>query len=205
MARTIRQSVRSELVISRSRFITQLSPASDPDEARAAVADIRAEFPDARHHCPAWIVRVPGEQDREHSSDDGEPSGTAGRPMLDVLRGSGLTDVCAVVVRYFGGILLGTGGLVRAYSDSVSEAIRAAEIWTVSEVPQWRLTAPVTAAGRLESLLRGEGWEVEAEWSADVTLTVTTEDRDRLAAVASAELGRDVDPQEAGAVQHFSR
>ena len=192
-------------MISRSRFITQLSPASDPDEARAAVADIRAEFPDARHHCPAWIVRVPGEQDREHSSDDGEPSGTAGRPMLDVLRGSGLTDVCAVVVRYFGGILLGTGGLVRAYSDSVSEAIRAAEIWTVSEVPQWRLTAPVTAAGRLESLLRGEGWEVEAEWSADVTLTVTTEDRDRLAAVASAELGRDVDPQEAGAVQHFSR
>jgi len=192
-------------VISRSRFITQLSPASDPDEARAAVADIRAEFPDARHHCPAWIVRVPGEQDREHSSDDGEPSGTAGRPMLDVLRGSGLTDVCAVVVRYFGGILLGTGGLVRAYSDSVSEAIRAAEIWTVSEVPQWRLTAPVTAAGRLESLLRGEGWEVEAEWSADVTLTVTTEDRDRLAAVASAELGREVDPQEAGAVQHFSR
>ena len=192
-------------MISRSRFITQLSPASDPDEARAAVADIRAEFPDARHHCPAWIVRVPGEQNREHSSDDGEPSGTAGRPMLDVLRGSGLTDVCAVVVRYFGGILLGTGGLVRAYSDSVSEAIRAAEIWTVSEVPQWRLTAPVTAAGRLESLLRGEGWEVEAEWSADVTLTVATEDRDRLAAVASAELGRDVDPQEAGAVQHFSR
>ena len=205
MARTIRDSVRTELVISRSRFITQLSPASDPDEARQLVADLRAEFPDARHHCPAWIVRIPGEQDREHSSDDGEPSGTAGRPMLDVLRGNNLTDISAVVVRYFGGILLGTGGLVRAYSDSVAEAIKSADIWTVTEVPRWSLAAPAATAGRLESLFRSEGWDVEAVWESDVTLTVTTSQRKRLAALASAELGRDVTPQEAGTVQHFSQ
>lgn len=205
MARTIRQSVRTELLISRSRFITQLSPAADPDEARRLVADLRAEFPDARHHCSAWIVRIDGEQDREHSSDDGEPSGTAGRPMLDVLRGAGLTDISAVVVRYFGGTLLGTGGLVRAYSDSVSNAIAAADIWEVREVPRWAITAPAATAGRLEAVLRAEGWDVEAEWGAEVTLRVVTAHRDRLAALASSELGRDVNPSPAGSVQKFSR
>lgn len=205
MARTIRDSVRTELVISRSRFITHLSPAAGPDEARQVVADLRAEFPDARHHCSAWIVQVPGEQDREHSSDDGEPSGTAGRPMLDVLRGHGLAKIAAVVVRYFGGILLGTGGLVRAYSDSVAGAIEAATLWTVAEVPRWELSAPVALAGRLEAVLRAEGWDVEAEWDAEVTLRVTTADRARLAEIAASELGRDVDPRPAGTVQHFSR
>lgn len=205
MARTIRNSVRTELVLSRSRFITQLSPAANADEARQLVADVRAEFPDARHHCSAWIVRMAGEQDREHSSDDGEPSGTAGRPMLDVLRGNDLTDISAVVVRYFGGILLGTGGLVRAYSDSVTAAIKEADIWTVSEVPRWTIVAPVAIAGRLESLFRDEGWDVETEWATDVTLTVTTRREDRLAALASAELGRDITPQASGTVQHFSQ
>ncbi|WP_182354225.1 IMPACT family protein [Flaviflexus huanghaiensis] len=205
MARTIRESVRTELVISRSRFITQLSPAAGPQEARQLVADMRTEFPDARHHCSAWIVQVDGEQDREHSSDDGEPSGTAGRPMLDVLRGHGLTNVAAVVVRFFGGILLGTGGLVRAYSDSVSQAIDRATLWTVTEVPRWEISAPVASAGRLEAVLRAEGWNVEAEWGADVTLAVTTDDKNRLAAISSSELGRDVDPRPAGTVQHFSR
>lgn len=205
MPRTIRDSVRTELVISRSRFITQLSPATDPDEARQVVADLREEFPDARHHCSAWIVRVPGEQDREHSSDDGEPSGTAGRPMLDVLRGQGLTDISAVVVRYFGGILLGTGGLVRAYGDSVSEAIKEAKIWTVTEVPTWRLTAPVTMAGRLEAVFRAEGWDLQTDWRTDVDLTVTTAHHDHLRALASAELGRDVDLTPHGTVQHFSQ
>lgn len=205
MARTIRTSVRTELVISRSRFITHLSPAADPDEARAVVADLRSEFPDARHHCSAWIVRVEGELDREHSSDDGEPSGTAGRPMLDVLRGAGLTDVAAVVVRYFGGILLGTGGLVRAYSDSVSGAIAEAEIWTVDDVPRWSITVPPASAGRLESALRNAGMTVEAQWGGCVTLLVTTSDRDHLTALASADLGYDVTPDPAGTVPLFSR
>lgn len=205
MALTIRDSVRTELVISRSRFITQLSPATNPDEARELVADMRAEFPDARHHCCAWIVQVDGEQDREHSSDDGEPSGTAGRPMLDVLRGSGLTNVSAVVVRYFGGTLLGTGGLVRAYSDSVSQAVNEATLWTMTEVPQWSITAPVDKAGRLESLLRSHGWDVEAQWSSTVTLVVTAEDSGKLATVASSELGEEVEPIFSGTVQRFSR
>ncbi|WP_077138235.1 IMPACT family protein [Flaviflexus massiliensis] len=205
MVQTIRDSVRTELVISRSRFITELAPASDPDVARQLVADLRQEFPDARHHCSAWIVQVDGEQDREHSSDDGEPSGTAGMPMLDVLRGRGLTNVSAVVVRYFGGILLGTGGLVRAYGDSVSQTIDTATLWTLTEVARWSITSPMDRAGRLESLLRGAGWDVGTEWSSVVTMTVTTEEKDRLAALASAELGVEVEPIFAGTVKQFSR
>ena len=94
------------------------------------IARVKSQWPDARHHCSAFIVAVAGQHDVEHSSDDGEPSGTAGRPMLDVLRGAELGQVCAVVVRYFGGVLLGTGGLVRAYSDSVHAAL--AQLGTVS-------------------------------------------------------------------------
>lgn len=205
MPQTIRDSVRTELVISRSRFITELVPAADPDGARNLVAELRTEFPDARHHCSAWIVQVPGEQDREHSSDDGEPSGTAGRPMLDVLRGRELTNVSAVVVRYFGGILLGTGGLVRAYSDSVAQAVDEATLWTVTEVPQWEITVPVATAGRLEGILRSEGWEVESQWGSEVPMLITTDRVDRLTTIASIELGTDVVPEHRGTVQQFSR
>ena len=109
-----------EIEIKRSRFITWIGRADDGGEARDLIAMAKSEYPDARHHCSAYIHEVPGANRVERSSDDGEPSGTAGRPMLDVLVGSGLTDVAAVVIRYFGGVKLGTGGLVRAYSDAVS-------------------------------------------------------------------------------------
>ena len=154
-----------ELEIKRSRFITWIGRADDGDEARDLIALARAEDPDARHHCSAYIHEVPGANRVERSSDDGEPSGTAGRPMLDVLVGSGLTDVVAVVIRYFGGVKLGTGGLVRAYSDAVSECL--ADVPRARRVRREIRSVAVDAAdaGRVESELRARGFVIsDTEW-----------------------------------------
>ncbi|PDV96494.1 YigZ family protein [Candidatus Chloroploca asiatica] len=105
-------------MVSNSRFISRAGYTPDIDAAKAFIADIRAAEPDATHHCFAYLVGY-GASVTAGMSDDGEPSGTAGRPMLAVLRGADLGDVTVVVTRYFGGTLLGTGGLVRAYSDAV--------------------------------------------------------------------------------------
>jgi uncharacterized YigZ family protein len=109
---------RAEIEVLNSRFIATAAPVFSVDEARAFVARIRSEFPDATHHVPAYVVGH-GASTMAHCSDDGEPANTAGRPALAVLQGSGLGDVAVVVTRYFGGTKLGTGGLVRAYGDAV--------------------------------------------------------------------------------------
>lgn len=115
---------RVEEVILRSRFISAAGPASTPEEARAFIGEIRAEFADASHNCYAFLVGQPGSSAQVGMSDDGEPSGTAGRPMLAVLMGSGVGDIVAVVSRYWGGTKLGTGGLVRAYAGGVKALLR---------------------------------------------------------------------------------
>ncbi|MDT8368572.1 MAG: YigZ family protein [Longimicrobiales bacterium] len=120
----------TEEVIRRSRFRTMLGPAATPDEAHAFVHDARVRFPDATHHCWAYLAGPPGETARVGMSDDGEPSGTAGRPMLTVLLHSGIGEVVAVCVRWYGGIQLGTGGLQRAYTSGVR---RTLETLTVEE------------------------------------------------------------------------
>ena len=117
------QQVRFQETISRSRFITTVAAAATPEQAHAFVAEIRTEFPDATHHCYAFVAGPPGSTARVGMSDDGEPGGTAGRPMLSVLLGSGVGDIVAVVTRFFGGTKLGTGGLVRAYSGGVKSAL----------------------------------------------------------------------------------
>lgn len=111
-------AVRDEIRASNSRFIASLAPATSVVEARAYIASIRTEMPDATHHVYAYVIGH-GATTTLGMSDDGEPSGTAGRPALAVLNGSGLGDVVVVVTRYFGGTLLGTGGLVHAYGDAV--------------------------------------------------------------------------------------
>jgi uncharacterized YigZ family protein len=121
---TIAARVETEIEVERSRFICTLARAAGEDAAREVIADVRAAQPKARHHCTAFLIGADGGLSR--SSDDGEPSGTAGQPMLEALRGEGLSDVVAVVTRYFGGVLLGTGGLMRAYTASVQESARAA-------------------------------------------------------------------------------
>ena len=117
------QTHRVEQVIRRSRFICTLAHASSPEEAKAFIDSVRAEFADARHNCWAFACGAPGSTAQVGASDDGEPHGTAGRPMLTMLLHGGVGECAVVVTRYFGGILLGTGGLMRAYQSSVKMAL----------------------------------------------------------------------------------
>lgn len=122
----IYQGGSAEVIEKKSRFIGEIYPIGSEEEAQNIVNQIRKKHYDARHHCFAYVLGEKNEVER--CSDDGEPSGTAGRPMLDLLVGAGVHDVLAVVTRYFGGTLLGTGGLVRAYSAATKEALENCEI-----------------------------------------------------------------------------
>ena len=156
--------VTGEYEEKRSRFLAVLRRAEDETSARELVAEMRRAHPDARHHCSAFRLEVPGAQLIERSNDDGEPAGTAGTPILEVLRGAGLSEVAVVVVRWFGGTKLGTGGLARAYSAATAEAIRAARqrgrVLQVHSSPAWACEVSHTQAGGLESELRSAGVEV---------------------------------------------
>ena len=149
---TIAEPIDFELVIRKSRFLTRLEKVTSIAEADAAIARVRKLHYDARHHCTALIIGPNADQQR--SSDDGEPSGTAGAPMLQVLRRAELTDVVAIVTRYFGGVLLGAGGLVRAYSASVAKALELATLMRRVELTQAQITVPLADAGWLEHALR---------------------------------------------------
>ncbi|MFE2110712.1 YigZ family protein [Kitasatospora sp. NPDC059463] len=155
---TIRSAGTHELEIKKSRFICHLARVADEDEAQAFIAGIRKQYWDARHNCTAFVVG--DEQRRERSSDDGEPGGTAGVPMLEVLRRRGVTDTVAVVTRYFGGIKLGAGGLVRAYGSAVSEALDEVGLLERRPVALLAVTADHTRAGRVENDLRAAGYTV---------------------------------------------
>lgn len=149
---TIAGQVRVEQVVTRSRFIATLVPVADEAGADAVVAEVRREYHDARHHGTAMVLGPDGQ--RQRSNDDGEPPGTAGAPMLAVLRGAELTDVVAVVTRYFGGTLLGAGGLVRAYGGAVGAAVEAAGRVARVRVACFELSAGHEDAGRLEHRIR---------------------------------------------------
>lgn len=162
-----------ELEIKRSRFITLIARAGTEAEARAVIDAARTRFPDARHHCSAYIYHVDGANPVERSSDDGEPAGTAGKPMLEVLKGSGMLDVCAVVVRYFGGIKLGAGGLVRAYGGAVSEAMATVERVRREQRELFTVELDHGDAGRIDAELRAHGVAiVGASYAAAVQLTL---------------------------------
>ncbi|MGP6172309.1 IMPACT family protein [Microbacterium sp. A196] len=149
---TIARAVDHELVIKKSRFITHIAPVASPEDADTVSAAVKKRAWDARHNCSAQVTGVRGE--RARSSDDGEPSGTAGIPMLEVLRRRELTDVVAVVTRYFGGIKLGAGGLVRAYSSAVSEALDLAELVDRRVLAEVTMAVGHADAGRFDNLLR---------------------------------------------------
>jgi uncharacterized YigZ family protein len=163
--------IRRELTISNSRFISTLCPAFSVDEAKAFIIRIKAEFPDASHNVPLYLIGH-GDSEIAHCSDAGEPSGTAGRPALAVLRGSGLGDVAVVVTRYFGGTRLGTGGLVRAYSEAVRlvvEAVPRAEKVLAHTI---MLVFPYTYLERVRLLVASySGTVLDEGFAADVTLT----------------------------------
>ena len=161
---------RIETRVSNSRFIATIGPAFSVSEAREFVARLKDEFDDASHNVPAFIIGH-GSSVVAHCNDDGEPSGTAGRPALAVLQGSGLGDVVVVVTRYFGGTKLGTGGLVRAYGDAVRQVLEAVK--RAEKVPTYRLsiTIPYPLFEQTRLLIGSQGGLIENEdFLAEVTI-----------------------------------
>ena len=150
----------SEVVEKKSRFLGEAVHAETLADAEAYIAAVKKRHYDARHHCFAFVVGEPGTPGEiARSSDDGEPSGTAGKPMLEVLTGRQLHKTLLVVTRYFGGTLLGTGGLHRAYSAAAKEAAEAAEIAEVKLGMRLMVTCSYTLLGKLQYLFAGEGIE----------------------------------------------
>jgi uncharacterized YigZ family protein len=151
--RTIRRGGEHEVEIKRSRFICALARVGDEEAARAFIAERRKEHWNANHNCTAYVLGDDGGVQR--SSDDGEPGGTAGVPMLEVLKHRRLTDTVAVVTRYFGGVKLGAGGLIRAYGSVVSAAVDEVGVLERRELLVVDVFADYVLGGRLESDLRG--------------------------------------------------
>ncbi len=164
-----------DLEIKRSHFLGLAARTTSEAQAREFIASRRALYPDARHHCSAFIIANPDATPTERSNDDGEPSGTAGKPMLEVLRGSQIFDVTVVVTRYFGGTLLGTGGLVRAYSQATAQALEQLSLCRRSQQYLWQLHAPVAEAGRIEAELRAGGANiVQTRWESQATIELAS-------------------------------
>ena len=147
---TVAKEAIAEQVIDRSRFIARIAHVCSKEEADAYIASVRARHKDATHNVPAFIVGEKSEL--KWTSDDGEPQGTSGPPMLQMLEREGLTNVVCVVTRYFGGIKLGTGGLVRAYTSSAKLALEAAGTHQVKDVASFRVTLPYTLLGKVQNL-----------------------------------------------------
>ena len=183
---TIAGRVDTEIEISRSRFLTRLERVDTEDAARAVIADVRGEHPRARHHCSAFVI---GPDSRvQRSNDDGEPSGTAGAPMLDALTAAGLSDVVAVVTRYFGGILLGAGGLTRAYRASVAGAVDEAVRVRRGLRREVAVSSSYEVAAQIEAEGRRRGYAVGTADYSDVVVqrfAVAEEEAEALAALAA--------------------
>jgi uncharacterized YigZ family protein len=168
--RTLAGPGHAEFTVQGSEFIGHARPVETVDDAEAFVADIDAEYDDATHNVPAYRVRA--SPFREYSSDDGEPSGSAGKPALNVLQGQELENVAVVVTRYYGGTNLGVGGLVRAYGQAVKDAV--ADAGVVEEVPHERLgvTVEYDDSGTVRGLLESAGVEFDADYGERVTFEV---------------------------------
>ncbi|MBP5383947.1 MAG: YigZ family protein [Lachnospiraceae bacterium] len=160
-----------EIKEKKSRFIATLRPVTTEEEATAFINETKKKYWDAKHNCSAFVIGRNSELTR--CSDDGEPAGTAGRPMLEVLTGAGLTDVCVVVTRYFGGVLLGTGGLIRAYQAAVKEGLANAKIVKRMPGTVYSVQADYSNAGRLQNLFgREEVIVSDSSYGADVIFTI---------------------------------
>ena len=168
---TLARDGEVEIEVKRSRFRCTLARVEDEGSARAVVERLRKEHWDARHHCSAFVLGP--DRGVARSSDDGEPSGPAGAPMLEVLTGHEVSDVVAVVTRWFGGVLLGTGRLVRAYGDAVRAGLESVGTLRRDLVLEHELVVPHADAGRVENELRSRGVHVvDVDYAAEVTLTL---------------------------------
>lgn len=168
---TLRGEGRAELVVKKSKFIASAFPAFTEDQAQQAIERVRKGFWNASHNVYAFVV---GENDDiVRSSDDGEPSGTAGRPVLEVIRREGVRCCSVVVTRYFGGVLLGAAGLVRAYSAAARDGLHAAGIGLMRPMLSVRFSIDYPALGKVQNFLTGEGFSVQDIGYAErVTITV---------------------------------
>ena len=167
----IKEECTNTIVIEKSRFITYLEYCENEEQYKEYLKTIKKKHYDATHVCSAFLGK-----DTRRSSDDGEPSGTAGVPMLSCLDKHGMENTAAFVVRYFGGIKLGAGGLIRAYSYSVSEAIKQADLVEDRIFNQYTITLNYETANRIDYLLNKECEEVETEYSENVKYTFLTND-----------------------------
>ena len=173
--RTAAGEGKGEYTEKRSRFLGEIYPVRSEEEAMARVQAARKKYYDARHHCYAYILGQDGAFKK--ASDDGEPQGTAGQPILKVLEGAGCTDLVAVVTRYFGGTLLGTGGLVRAYTQAVREALRDAGIVRMCLCNVFAVTVSYSQLDRLLYFLRQKGLSPgETAYTDSVTTEITVEE-----------------------------
>lgn len=147
--------VETQLVERKSRFITRLHRVESTEQAEELIRTARTDHPDARHHCTALVIGGTGQAAPVHrSNDDGEPSGTAGMPMLQALLHADLTDTLAVVIRYFGGIKLGAGGLLRAYTAGVEQAVDSARLMRRTQLAVAQLDVPIAEVGIAENAVR---------------------------------------------------
>jgi len=175
--KSVKQGSEAEYTVNRSRFIGRCFPVESEEAALCLLGDIRKKHWDATHNCFAYRI---GENAAARFSDDGEPGGTAGKPIMDVLTGRGLTNVLCVVTRYFGGILLGAGGLVRAYSKSAADAVAKAGV--VSYLPGTILDIPMDYSryGALEGFIRANAEVRNVAFAQNVVVTVAVEDTNLL-------------------------
>ena len=164
--------IRREQEVLKSRFIATLAPAFSIDEARAFMARMKKEFSDASHNVPVYVIGG-GNTVTEYFSDDGEPSGTSGKSALAVLRGSGLGDVVLVITRYFGGTLLGTGGLVKAYTEAAQSVVNAVERGRRVPVHVVMMAIPYNLLERVRLLVSKDRGKILGEdYAGDITLTM---------------------------------
>lgn len=170
--KSVEKEAHAEQVIERSRFIAHMKPCSSREEAEEYIRSIKAQYKDATHNVPCFIV---GEkQELMWASDDGEPAGTSGAPMMQMLSREGLTNLVCVVTRYFGGIKLGTGGLVRAYTSSARMALDAAVIHEVRDLRAVRIRIPYTLLGKLQNMEQNLPFVIsDIEYTDCVLLTLT--------------------------------
>jgi uncharacterized YigZ family protein len=187
---------RVEDRIEHSRFITTLESARSADDAKAMIQGVRDEFPDATHHCFAYVIGPPGSTANTAASDDGEPSGTAGQPMLKVLINSSVGDVVVVVTRYFGGVKLGKGGLIRAFTGAVQHALRACVTKEHIDEVDVNVTLPYTAIDAVRRALGREGVAITNEVFGEIVTLVARVPVDRL-----EEIGQQLADATAGAAR----
>ena len=178
---TLRGEAIGEIVVKKSRFIANIFHVESEDEALSILERMRKQYWDARHNCYGYIIGKNKELVR--FSDDGEPGGTAGKPILEVIKGRDLTDILVVVTRYFGGVLLGTGGLVRAYTDATIEGLSNANLVTVTYMQKLGIEVDYNTIGKLKYVLSTDGIMICYETYTDkvsVVIAIPVPDTERV-------------------------